>query len=92
MKKDLIDFSKVNIRHAAGCTFLIDSEFDGTLYHKPIKINEVGEKIVCLLKDGRSAGDAAAALSAEYGIDQSEIRQDVDAFLASLNESYEVWR
>ena len=91
MKQDLIDYSKISIRHAAGRIFLID-EYDGSAeYHKPVVINETGEMIIGLLKEGKNVYGVAASIAEEYHMDPEEIMADVSSFLTSVERDYSSW-
>ena len=86
-----MDFSKIIIRHAAGKIFLLDTDVSAGVYHKPIIINETGEMIISLIKDGNDKSEVAAILSEKFGISQEEMLSDVEFFISSIEDSIEVW-
>ena len=52
-----------------------------------LTVNEAGTLLWTRLVDGCTRDDLASLLVAEYGIDRSHARDDVDAFLELLAES-----
>ena len=76
------------LRHAAGYYWLLDMRQAGIPYRPPLPINEIGADIWRLIAEqGMSREDAAKALSGEYGVAPSVLKNDIDAFLAQLAKS-----
>ena len=88
---DTTRFKHYTIRHAAGKIFLLDTDISDGVYHKPIVINETGERIISLIKDGNDKSEVAAILSEKFGISQEEMLSDVEFFISSIEDSIEVW-
>lgn len=78
--------SGYQLRYAAGWYFLLDMNQTGVSYKRPMSMNETGASIWKRLEEGQSMEQIAVSLSAEYGIDKEEARQDVLEFVNQLIE------
>lgn len=87
-----LSLNDLNIRHAAGRIYLIDSERSTFPYHRPVVINKVGEEIFLLLTSGKSVDEAADIMAQEYGADRSEIVSDIMDFVNGVGKGYVEWK
>lgn len=73
------------LRHAAGCYFLLDMGQAGVPYKRPLELNEIGAKIWEMMAEGCTTEQIADNLATEYDAESEEIRQDVLAFYERLS-------
>lgn len=78
------DFSRYQLRHAAGLYWLLDMEQDGPEYRRPLPLNEAGAEIWRSLADGMEVDAVADMLCRKYGAGEEEARADVRQFYRQL--------
>jgi len=84
LKKE--QFSRYQLRCAAGMYWLLDMEQAGVPYKPPFTMNCVGADIWEMLKKGKNREQIIEELCIEYQADRSVIEEDTDVFLEQLKQ------
>ena len=74
------------VKEAAGVFWLIDTAQSGVPYHEPLQINEIGADIFYMWNDNKSKEEIIDNMCAEYDAPRDVIEQDVQEFLANLEQ------
>lgn len=72
------------LRYAAGCFYLLDTEQPGMPYKQPMELNEIGAEIWQMMAKGDTAEQIVQKLSKEYDAPEADILEDVLQFQKSL--------
>ncbi len=78
------DFSRYQLRYAAGLYWLLDMEQEGNGYRRPLPLNETGADIWRALAEEGETDAAAEMLCKKYGIGKDEAGEDVRRFCRQL--------
>lgn len=77
---------RYQLRYAAGTYWLLDTWQEGVPYRKPLTMNEVGADIWQMMEQSCSREQIVDALCREYQVNREVIEQDVERFMAQLEE------
>ncbi|MCH5337570.1 MAG: PqqD family protein [Acetatifactor sp.] len=77
---------RYQLRYAAGTYWLLDTWQEGVPYRKPLTMNEVGADIWQMMEQRCSREQIVDALCREYQVNREVIEQDVERFMAQLEE------
>ena len=80
-------FGDYQLREAAGFYWLIDMKQDGKKWRQPLRLNETGALLLQGVYEGQTPEELAEELAKCYGLPITEMRGDVDAFLAQLEKN-----
>lgn len=72
------------LRHAAGCYWLLDMMQGPENRKPPLSLNQAGAEIWSLLQRGMTEEAAAELMSSRYQVDRESALADVRGFLAGL--------
>ncbi len=87
MKND--HHSRLVLREAAGCFWLVDTAQEGRPYIHPIRLNTTGAEIWRGLSECRTAEEIAAGLAEQGGTPADEVLEDVLIFIDSIERELE---
>lgn len=79
------DRSRLVLREAAGCYWLVDTGQSGRPYRPPLRLNETGAEIWRGISDGRAPEEIAAEMAEGSGVPADEVLADVTGFIDQLN-------
>lgn len=79
--------ARYRIRKAAGSYWLLDMEQSGKYYKEPIELNESGARIWELASQGWDISKMAQYLAEEYEVEPESVKEDIQQFLAGLEQA-----
>lgn len=74
------------LRNIAGTHFLLDTQYRGKQYKRPLQINDMGAEIFDMWEKGMARAEIIQSIAREYGIEEDIIANDLQDFFGQLRD------
>ena len=80
--------NRYQLRRAAGVCWLLDMDQDQLVYKRPLCLNETGGYFWSLIEEGCKKEQIVETICREFGLEEKQAQEDVDAFFRQLEENH----